>query len=479
MVNISRSFLASSYRISRQCTNHDEINEAMKRTYKASLEYKRSIHVKNLFQKLKKNGIGTTKVESMAGRLCDTLPKQRRRTLVKVITNWKLQDAHRELQRQKTINTATWRQEKEIIASAGVLDQYERLWKREITKYENECATILRKKLQHLQNKYKKKQDTIPDEIEGVTIKEQELPTEYASSTPTYGGVELQENERSLLALPPKFATYEKVKSERCEAEIEKSLAKLRWEEKKKNIDPDGNELPREVKRWHDVKTKTIDMREFRSTDLPFNNRIYAPEPLDNETETCLQTLKMKLNRCTERYIEETQRRKKVTNLTNEQQDGLLSLKERKEEKEIVISETDKSKRFACDSIDNYKTLGETHVVEDEIITMETKARFEKEINAHAEVWPRILNAGTKTMNHDRIRGSLKSRNNPPAPLSVLRKDHKRYNDEHLGPPGRPVCGGDISCNKRLSHLISILLSDVYAGEKTVCASTEELIAEV
>ena len=39
-----------------------------------------------------------------------------------------------------------------------------------------------------------------------------------------------------------------------------------------------------------------------------------------------------------------------------------------------------------------------THVVEDEIITMETKARFEKEINAHAEMWPRILNAGTKTI---------------------------------------------------------------------------------
>ena len=36
-----------------------------------------------------------------------------------------------------------------------------------------------------------------------------------------------------------------------------------------------------------------------------------------------------------------------------------------------------------------------------------------------------------------------------------------------------------MSYNKRLSHLISTLLTDVYIGEKTVCSSTEELIAEV
>ena len=52
-----------------------------------------------------------------------------------------------------------------------------------------------------------------------------------------------------------------------------------------------------------------------------------------------------------------------------------------------MITETDKSKRFACDSMDNYRTLGETHVVGDEVVNEETKARIEKEINAHAEMW--------------------------------------------------------------------------------------------
>ena len=73
----------------------------------------------------------------------------------------------------------------------------------------------------------------------------------------------------------------------------------------------------------------------------------------------------------------------------------------------------------------------------------------------------------------------MRSHNNPPAPLSELRKDHKIYECEVIGPPGRPVCGGDVSYNKRLSHLVSMILTDVYVGEKTVCTSTEELLAGV
>ena len=351
-------------------------------------------------------------MESMAKRLCSTLPKHRERTLVKVITNWKLQDAQRELRRLKRTNTTTWRREKELLTRAGVVDEFERLWRREITIYEKECAEKQKKKLQHLQNKYKNKKKTIPDEIEGITLTDQELPAEYSSTARTYGGIELEENEHSLLSLPPKYATYEKVELESCEAEIEKGLAKLRWEEKRKAVDEEGNELPMmEERKWHDVEKKTMDMRELRSTNLPFNNRIYAPKPLDHETETCLQNMKMKLNQCTERYVEETARKKKTVNLTPEQRQGLRSLKEKIDQKEIVIFETDKSKRFACDTMENYEMLGRTHVTEDEVVDDETRARFEKEVNAHAEMWTRIMSAGKNTRNHDRIRSSMKSQN--------------------------------------------------------------------
>ena len=48
------------------------------------------------------------------------------------------------------------------------------------------------------------------------------------------------------------------------------------------------------------------------------------------------------------------------------------SLMRKKKEKEIIICETDKSKRFSCDTSENYKLLGETHTQGDEEIDRAT-----------------------------------------------------------------------------------------------------------
>ena len=113
------------------------------------------------------------------------------------------------------------------------------------------------------------------------------------------------------------------------------------------------------------------------------------------------------------------------------------------------------------------------------MVTQETKALYEKQINAHTGMWLLMLRAGTEVNDVDRVKQSMTSHNNIPAPLSILRKDHKPSENDVIGPPGRPVCGGDVSYNKRLSNLISTILTDVYIGEPTVCSSTEELLAEV
>ena len=205
---------------------------------KTSMEYKRSIHVKNLYNELKKDGIGTTTIETVSKKLCSTLPKHRQRTIVRIITNWKLQDAHKQLHEHKRKNTQTWRHEKELIAAAGLLETYGRLWRREITRFERESNDARKRKIQHLRNRYKQTTRTeVPDEMDGIILRDQEVPEGYNSTARTYGGVNLNDDEHSVLSLPPKFAVYDKVKEEPCEAEIEKMLAKLRWEEKRKEID--------------------------------------------------------------------------------------------------------------------------------------------------------------------------------------------------------------------------------------------------
>ena len=97
----------------------------------------------------------------------------------------------------------------------------------------------------------------------------------------------------------------------------------------------------------------------------------------------------MKLKECTEKYVKGNV---KPSNLTEEQQQGLSSLKRKKKDHDIVIFETDKSKRFACDSIENYTRLGATHIANDEVVEEETRKQFEKEVNAHTEMWSRNEN---------------------------------------------------------------------------------------
>ena len=141
-------------------------------------------------------------------------------------------------------------------------------------------------------------------------------------------------------------------------------------------------------------------------------------------TEVNMQQLKQRLELCTKRYVENNRNHGR-TNLSIEQKEGLRKLKERKKNEEIIIMETDKSKRFSCDTPQNYKLLANVHIRNDEIITHETKQDFEKQINAHTWMWLLILRAGKDVNDSDRIKESMTSHNNTAAPLSILRKDHR------------------------------------------------------
>ena len=62
------------------------------------------------------------------------------------------------------------------------------------------------------------------------------------------------------------------------------------------------------------------------------------------------------------------------------------------------------------------------------------------------------------------------------APLYALRKDHKNVSDHNVGPPVRPVCGAVTAYNRKLSHLISFILAEVWKEEESVCLNTEEML---
>ena len=127
---------------------------------------------------------------------------------------------------------------------------------------------------QFLRKKYRKSKTNLPEEIRGINIKDQELGREFTSAPRTYGGVTLNVEERALLTLPPKFATYGKVIEGECKSQIEKAVAKLRWEHVAKERNKDNNQMFEEKTSWRNLETNQLDFKYMRASDLPFNKRI-------------------------------------------------------------------------------------------------------------------------------------------------------------------------------------------------------------
>jgi len=95
--------------------------------------------------------------------------------------------------------------------------------------------------------------------------------------------------------------------------------------------------------------------------------------------------------------------------------------------------------------------------------------------------WTRILKMGEETSASapERVKNNMLVENHGLAPLYGLRKDHKPIDDDNVGPPVRPVCGGNAAYNSKFSHLISMVIKNIHKEEDTVCGNTEELLKEI
>eukprot|EP00794_Sanderia_malayensis_P013422 gene13422-14801_t len=216
----------------------------------------------------------------------------------------------------------------------------------------------------------------------------------------------------------------------------------------------------------------------MRATDLPFNQRVKLPNAVNEDMEIKMQGLKKELRKIT---VAVQTKLKGANNMTTEQQSGLRSLKHRVRTNDIVVFQTDESGRFSVDTPESYRNSVQPHVGDDPEIRRSDHDAIEKLLNAHGIAWKRFLSAGTFTRSDVRIKNNMISSNSDAPPLYGLRKDHKVPLDPERGPPSRPVCGANASANYRLSHLLSLVLSEVWQQDRTrsVCMNTEELLAEV
>ena len=369
-----------------------------------------------------------------------------------------------------------WRDMKKMLSARDKINKYNDIWCEEKSKLYKQLRDKRKQKINWIKNKYYAV-DKIPEVYQNVYVgDQQQLAEQFKTQPQCYGGTTLSENESELLKMHPKYSIFDKIDEVDCEAEIEKSLTKLRWQKgkEKRTVNSENNALDLTP---YDIERKEFDFRKSRSTDLPFNINTYMPKPLEIKEEVKLQCLKNELIKITSDYAKS----KNISgvNLNEVQRAGLKSLKKRQKMNEIVIFQTDKTGKMIVDSPENYSEGAKPHFENDEIIRYHEYSKIEETINAHTIFWVRILQAAKDTGDMKRFKSSMLTHNSEVSTLYTYRKDHKEYEDQIKGPPVRPLCDVSDSYGHKLSYLLCNILKEVSDEESTICDSSEDMIAAI
>jgi hypothetical protein len=102
-------------------------------------------------------------------------------------------------------------------------------------------------------------------------------------------------------------------------------------------------------------------------------------------------------------------------------------------------------------------------------------------LNKQADFWMKMSQAGEKTNQGERIKGNIKTKDNQIPILSGTSKDHKKADDERVGPDVRPIMGAMVGPNVGLANFGSMIIRKVAdaADEGYASKSTEETIAKI
>ena len=344
------------------------------------------------------------------------------------------------------------------------------------------------------QEKNEQIRDIIYKDNDLENFKERENMETYINKPKVYGNVELSNGVQNILCKEPGFMIYEKIDPIDVEVEIEKGMAKTRYEmmgrgdgetndeDDKEEDDMSGNKSETN-NRPREYQNKILNYTNLRATDIPTVPRLIEPKQCTIEQEIVMENTKQKLLSTVESYISTHCRKDgelKANNLTLEERQNLKETKKKIKDREIVIFTTDKSGKFSADKPENYEAAVHKHTEKDEEVEEEDRVRqIENKINQHMRQFNKMFQVGKTNEHEGRVMAATISTNTPPPPMYGLRKDHKTAQNDTEGPPVRPVCGASEAPNSRLSNFLSRIINDYCNVTKigTECRSGEEMKA--
>ena len=266
-----------------------------------------------------------------------------------------------------------------------------------ITKNTNSVAHLVKKWTENSKDDSEQLRPEL-EGFEGLSV----MNGDYIEKEPTedkvlvIGDIVLNDNEKRVLTMNPKFAVYKEIDLE----EVEKNLAvggiKTRWDKQgnpelyedpvrlgeelgvQVNV-PSACEAEASARHPYNFDTNSIRLSSRRPTDYKSNTFVHLPKVKSIKLETQISIKSSRLLKVaneTKEVIENTS--DKGQNLDKGLRDGIKSLKKRSEEGEIVITETDKSGKLCVFSMEEYIAAGEVHTSKDKKIDEEDLKDIQK-----------------------------------------------------------------------------------------------------
>ena len=129
-----------------------------------------------------------------------------------------------------------------------------------------------------------------------------------------------------------------------------------------------------------------------------------------------------------------------------------------------------------------YEQAGASHTGDDVPVGWDDLQQAQNEINGHVAMMIKIFKIGSNWNHQDRIRETMINDSLTVCPVSLLMKDHKKWDRKsNKPPPTRHVAGGHVGMNLHMSEILSDILEPIVenipGGEEVI--STEDFLARI
>ena len=188
--------------------------------------------------------------------------------------------------------------------------------------------------------------------------------------------------------------------------------------------------------------SKVLDLANLQCTQYKHNNDVFLPQLENLDLESAHQTRRLELNRMFSRVVanhtanlksKPNSLEKQVqneSNLSPAELDGLLSSRRKIEAGQLLVVETDKSKRFAIMRPEQYIESGFVHTSKDFEISPEQIKRVQNSVNDHCWWIIKITNVESNWQHEDRMSRNLNDKGEQSCNMTLLIKYHKAWSED-------------------------------------------------